>query len=319
MNDLEQSAKMALETCLHLKKHESLLVLTDDNKLTIGRALYEVGRSITKNALLVMMPPADVNGQEPSPSVAEMMKQFDVVVCPTTKSVTHTDARRNACKAGTRVATMPGITEDMMIRTLKADYNLIARRTLKLSEILDNGKTARITTPLGTDLTLPIEGIKAISSTGLIREAGKGGNLPSGESFLMPEEGKSEGIAYIDAAVAVIGKIKTQPIKVVIEKGYAVSIEGGTEADELKAALKPFGKPAMNIAELGIGTNHEAKITGQILEDEKVMGTAHIAFGNNISMGGSHDVAIHIDGVMTNPTVYIDEQQIMKNGRLLVE
>ncbi len=319
MNDLHQAAKMALETCLHLKKDESLMVLTDDNKLNIGRALYEVGCSLTKDALLVLMPPADVNGQEPPPSVAEMMKQFDVVICPTSKSVTHTEARRNACKAGTRVATMPGITEDMMIRTMKADYNLIAGRTLKLSEILDNGKVARITTPLGTDLTMPIEGIKAISSTGLIREAGKGGNLPSGESFLMPEEGKSEGIAYIDAAVAVIGKIETQPIKVVIENGYAVSIEGGAEADDLKKALQPFGKPAMNIAELGIGTNHEAQITGQILEDEKVMGTAHIAFGNNISMGGTHDVAIHIDGVMTNPTVYVDEQKIMENGRLLVE
>ena len=74
----------------------------------------------------------------------------------------------------------------------------------------------------------------------------------------------------------------------------------------------------MNVAELGIGTNHEAQISGHILEDEKVMGTIHVAFGNNISMGGTCNVGIHIDGVVTKPTVYIDEQKIMEDGKLLI-
>ncbi|MBD3225551.1 MAG: aminopeptidase [Caldithrix sp.] len=319
MDDLKSAAQTALTACLGLKKTESLMILTDDNKLNIGKALYEVGQTITGDALLIVMPPADVNGQEPPQPIANLMQKFDVVVCPTTKSVTHTDAKRNACKAGARVATMPGITEDIMIRTLKADYNAIAERTLKLSALLDKGKVARITTPLGTDITLPIEGIKPISSTGLVLEKGKGGNLPSGESFLMPEEGKSQGVVYIDAAVAVIGKIESDPIKVSVQDGYAVSIEGGKEADQLRETLEKFGKPGMNIAELGIGTNDAAQITGQILEDEKVMGTVHVAFGNNISMGGTHDVGVHIDGVMTRPTVYIDDQKIMEDGKILID
>lgn len=318
MNALDIAAKTALETSLALKSSETLLIVTDDNKLKIGQALYSAGKNKAKDALLVVMPPAKVNGQEPPAPIADLMKKYDVVVCPTTKSLTHTDARRNACKEGTRVATMPGITEDCMIRTLKADYNIIAERTLKVSEILDKGRTVRVATPLGTDLTMPINGIKAISSTGLIREKGQGGNLPSGESFLMPEEGKSNGVLYIDAALAGIGKITSRPVKVTIRDGYAESIDGGPEAKELLNQLNAFGKPGMNVAELGIGTNHEAQITGMILEDEKAMGTIHVAFGNNISMGGTHSVGIHIDGVVTNATVYVDDREIMKNGQLMI-
>lgn len=318
MNDLQQAAKTALLSCLGLKNDETLMILTDDNKISIGLALYSVGKELCKDAVLVQMPPASVNGQEPPPPITSLMLEYNVIVCPTTKSVTHTDARRNACKKGARVATMPNITEDIMIRGLKADYQKIAERTLRLSAILDEGKIAHITTTLGTDLIMPIDGIKAISSTGLILEKGMGGNLPSGESFLMPEEGKSNGILFIDAAVAGIGKLHSEPIKVVIKDGYAVEFSGGPEANELESNLTKFGKPGMNVAELGIGTNHEASISGNILEDEKVMGTIHVAFGNNISMGGTCNVGIHIDGVVTKPTVYIDQKKIMENGSLLI-
>jgi len=165
---------------------------------------------------------------------------------------------------------------------------------------------------------MSIESIKAISSTGLIDFAGKGGNLPSGESFLMPVEGTTNGKAIIDGALAGIGRINKEPVQVEIIDGYAVKIEGGEEAILLNEQLSPMGKPAFNIAELGIGTNHEAKITGMILEDEKVMGTIHIAFGNNISMGGTHSVGIHIDGVIQNPTVYIDDYLLLENGSLQI-
>ena len=319
MNPLEKSAYTALTVCLDLKKDESLLVITDDNKLNIGKALYDVGRELSKNTLLALMPPATVNGAEPPAAVADLMAQFDVVVCPTTKSLTHTNARRNACSKGARVATMPGISEEIMARTLKADYDLIAERTLKVSQILDKGKKAVITSALGTNLILPIDGIKAISSTGLIKNRGQGGNLPSGESFLMPEEGKSEGVIYIDGSLAGIGKITDEPVVVTIKDGFAVKFEGGKQAQELFNQLNPLGEKAMNVAELGIGTNHEAVISGQILEDEKVMGTIHVAFGNNIGMGGSCDVGIHIDGVITNPTVMVDEVLLMENGKLMID
>lgn len=319
MENLRNAARTALQTSLKLSGQETLLILTDDQKKLIGEAFYTEGQTMASEVLMTVMPPAEVNGQEPPPAVADLMSRYDVVICPTTKSVTHTDARRNACKKGSRVATMPGITEECMIRTLKADYSKIAERTYKVSEILHKGKIARLETALGTDLTMSIEGIEPISSTGLIDVPGKGGNLPSGESFLMPAEHTSNGVAYIDGSLAGIGKIESQPLQVVIKDGYAVDILGGPEAEELLKQLDSLGKPARNIAELGVGTNHEARVTGMILEDEKVMGTVHIAFGNNISMGGTCDVGIHIDGVILNPTLYIDEIKLLKNGTLLVE
>jgi aminopeptidase len=318
MSDLNSSAKIALKDCMSLNANESLLVVTDDSTMSIGKALFEVGKSLAKESTLVVMQERKVNGEEPPNQIAELMGNFDAVICPTRKSLTHTDARRSACDKGARVATMPGITEEVMIRTMGADYLKIAERTYKLTEILDKGKMAHVTSAAGTDIYLPINGIDAISSTGLVKEKGKYGNLPSGESFLMPEEGKAEGIFIVDGSFASVGKIYTEPIRITVEKGYAVKIEGGEEADKLKAALESLGKEAYNVAELGIGTNDQAIVTGEILEDEKVMGTAHIALGNNISMGGTCNVGIHVDGVFLNPTVKIDDQVILDKGQLLV-
>jgi aminopeptidase len=318
MSDLNKSATIALKDCMNLSSNETLLIVTDDKTLSIGKSLFEVGKSLAKETTLVVMQERKVNGEEPPGQIAELMGKYDAVICPTKKSLTHTAARRNACENGARVATMPGITEEVMIRTMGADYLKIAERTYKLTEILDQGKMAHVTSEAGTDIYLPISGINAISSTGLVKEKGKYGNLPSGESFLMPEEGKTEGIFVVDGSFASVGKIYEQPIRITVEKGFAVKIEGGVEAEKLKAALEPLGKQAHNIAELGIGTNDKAIVTGEILEDEKVMGTAHIALGNNISMGGTCDVGIHVDGVILNPTVKIDDRIILQDGKLMI-
>ena len=82
--------------------------------------------------------------------------------------------------------------------------------------------------------------------------------------------------------------------------------------------LEPYGKNGRNIAEFGIGANEKAKLSGMILEDEKVLGTVHIALGNNVTMGGNVNVGIHLDGVIKRPTVYFDHSLIMDKGKLLV-
>lgn len=317
MNELTPSAEIALRDCMALKSDETLLVLTDDKTIAIGSILFEVGKKMSKESALVVIPEREVNGQEPPDEIAELMAKYDAVICPTHKSLTHTNARRNACKAGARVATMPGISKEVMIRTLKADYHKIAERTYQLTQILDDAELVHISTALGTDITIPVQGIKAISSTGLVTEKGSFGNLPSGESYLMPFEGKTNGLFIVDGSFAGVGKIIEQPIKITVENGFATKIEGGSEATKLDKLLKPFGKNAYTVAELGIGTNDQAIITGAILEDEKVMGTVHIALGNNLSMGGTCDVGIHVDGVILEPTVKVDGRIIMDKGDLI--
>ncbi len=319
MEDLRKSAEIAVRDCMAVKPEETVLVITDAERRNIGYALFEAGLKFGSEAFLLEMKAREINGQEPPPAVAEMMKLVNVVLCPTTKSLTHTDARREACKAGARVGTLPGITEDMMIRTMSADYHRIAELTYKVTEILDRGEVARLTTPIGTDITIPIAGIKAISSTGLITEPGSYGNLPSGESYLMPEEGKSQGVFVVDGSMAGIGLIKDRPVTIRVEDGYATEISGGREAEKLKEMIAAVGDRARNLAELGVGTNYMASISGEILEDEKVAGTVHLALGNNVSMGGTVNVGFHVDGIITQPTLIVDDTFVLKDGKLLVE
>lgn len=314
---LKNAVKTAFLDCLNLQENETVLVLTDDVTFDIGNAFYKVGQSLSAATHLFLMPVAKVNGEEPPESIAEIMGKYDVVVCPTLKSLTHTDAKRNACAKGTRVATLPGITKDVFVRTLQADYAKIAGRTFKISALLEKTETVFIKTDLGTDLTLPIKEMPVISSTGLIREKGKGGNIPSGESFLAPREHESRGRLVVDASIAGIGLVKN-PVTIEIKEGYACSFSGNSQADLLGKQLSSFGKPGLNVAELGIGTNDGAIISGEVLEDEKVLGTIHIAFGNNITMGGTCDVGIHIDCVITKPDMWFDDKQIMEKGNLLI-
>ena len=319
MSNLQNAALIAMRDCMAVKKNETVLVITDELRKNIGCALYEAAQELGDEAFLLEMKSRELNGAEPPAAVAEMMKLVNVVVCPTTKSLTHTDARREACKVGARVGTLPGITEDMMVRTMSADYHRIAELTYKVSAILDKAEVAHLTTALGTDITIPIKGIKAISSTGLITESGKYGNLPSGESFLMPAEHKSNGIFYVDGSMAGIGMIKGNPMKIVVRDGFAVEISGSEQAKQFDEMINKVGEAARNLAELGIGTNYMAKITGEILEDEKVAGTVHLALGNNISMGGTFNVGFHVDGIIKNPTLRIDDTLLLDNGKLLIE
>jgi leucyl aminopeptidase (aminopeptidase T) len=318
-NELLQAAKIAVGDCLKLQEDESFLVVTDTELREIGDALAAAGRSIGASTVFMEIDPLSRNGEEPPLVVSEGMKKSDVVIIPMSKSLTHTAARRDACDEGARVATMPGITRDTMIRCLNADYYAIAERTVKVTELLTSADSAHITSPGGTDITIPISGIEAIASTGLIHDRGAFGNLPSGEAYLMPEENRSNGIFVVDGSMAGIGDLDGKtPITIKVKDGFATEITGGDEADLLREKLSAVGPRAFNTAELGIGTNDAARIIGTILEDEKVMGTIHIALGNNMSMGGTVNVPIHLDGIVKDPDVELDGRKIMENGKLLI-
>ncbi len=135
---------------------------------------------------------------------------------------------------------------------------------------------------------------------------------------MAPQEGTSNGIFIIDKSIAGLGEVD-KPVKITVKDGFATKIEGGTSATQFLKMLESVNdKNAFNIAELGIGTNDKAKIIGNVLEDEKVLGTIHIALGNNTAFGGSIKVPIHIDGVISKPTIFVDNKKIMENGKLLI-
>jgi leucyl aminopeptidase (aminopeptidase T) len=315
MNSLDKAAYVALKICMGLKKNESLLVVYDQKEQDIAKALFESGRKISNNVKLLKIKKPKVNGEEPSLLVANDMLKYDVIMLVTSKSLSHTSARRNASFKGARIASMPGITQDMFVRGMGADYKKIEKRTKLIADILNKGKIVRILTDKGTDLIMDIAG--RFSDGGVLpNRKGSFHNLPSGEACLAPIEGTTNGTLIVDASF--LEKVD-KPINIKIVDGYAVSIEGGKTALKLKKALDSVkDKNAYAVAELGIGTNDKAKIIGKILEDEKVLGTAHIAFGNNKSYGGKIDVPIHLDGVFLKPTIFVDDIKIMQNGKLLI-
>ena len=316
-HDLHAAALIAVHDCLGAQPGERVLVVTDAPLRTIGYAAFEAARSLGHDALLVEMTPRRTNGEEPPPEVAALMAQFDVVLCPTSTSLTHTDSRRHASAMGARVATLPGVTEEVMARCMNADYQAIAERTFRLCDLMRTTSVVRVQAPAGTDITMPIEGREPHASSGLVREKGLYGNLPTGEAYLAPIEGRSNGVVVVDGSMASVGMVD-EPIRIEVEHGYATRITGGESARRLVELLEPHGRDGRTVAEFGIGTNDKAILTGLILEDEKVMGTIHIAFGDNKSMGGSVRVASHLDGLVKAPTVWFDDRMIMEGGRLLV-
>lgn len=313
MTELESAALTAVKDCLGLRPSETLLVLTDPPMAELARVLARVARPLAREVLVTEYSERELNGQEPPPPVPALMAAVDVVLAATSRSITHTAARRAATAGGGRVATMPGITQDCLIRTMNADYRAIAERSHRVAEMLTRARVAHVTSDRGTDITLPIDSIVAIASTGLILHRGQWGNLPSGEAYLRPLEGRSEGVVVVDGSLAGIGKLR-EPVRVTVREGVAVGVDGGDEAERFAAQLERVGPLARSIAELGVGTNDRAIVTGNILEDEKILGTVHIAFGNNASMGGSVDVPFHVDGIIQYPTLTLDGQVVIEHG-----
>ena len=308
--DLVKIGMGVLTSCMNVKEGENVLVITDDRKFSIGDALYQAAKALGADAMLVTMTPREVSGQEPPASIAAAMKAADVVLCPMSTSITHTRAKIEAAKAGARIATMPNITEDMFCQgAMTANYGTVLELTHRVTELLTQAGTARIEKD-GHVLTLDLRGRPGIPSPGVYREKGQAGNLPSGEAYIAPLENGSNGTMVIDGSMVGIGLLNS-PLVVQVEDGKLVSIQG-EDAEKVSILLK--NPQNATLCELGIGTNYAARLIGVILEDEKAYHTVHIAFGTNVGFGGTNQADCHIDGIIRNPTLYLDDVLVLKDG-----
>ena len=316
---LISACKHALQVNLGLENNETVLIVTDAEKCQIGQAFKEAALEITSQIDFLEIPIPKFIGEEPTDSAAEKMLSADVILMPLAKSLSWTRARREATQKGARIGSMPQITENIILRTFPIDYESIKCRVNKLDDLFDVATKVKVTTKLGTSLEFRVSGRKGRGRNGgIYRRKGAWGNLPCGEAFIAPVEGSANGVYLIDASQAGVGKV-SEPIKVTVEDGLAVKFEGRNEARTLKEMLEAVDDPnAFNIAEFGIGCNDKAKIIGITLEDEKVLGTCHIALGRNLFFGGRVDVGVHVDGVIKSPTIYFDNQKIMEGGKLMV-
>jgi len=291
-----RSASYALSAVLGAQGTESVLVLADEGAYAVGQLFFDAACQLSQNVAFVTFPPLSAEYPEPPKPVAGALGCCDVYVAITSKSsksITHTVARRKASAAGARGLTLPGITEELLARpAIRADYNAIAKATEALARRLN--------------------GVRQLER-GLCRERGQFSNLPGGEVSIVPVE--AEGTLVIDASFSGLGKLHS-PLILKVEGRHVVAIEG-EQSEELRATLSAFGPCAFNVAEIGIGMNPEARVCGHVLEDEKVLGTVHVGLGDNANMGGKTlgkivSCGIHVDGVIAaHPQLFADGELVI--------
>ena len=308
--DLSDAAATAVEQCLNVAPDESVVVVTDDEREPIGEALYAAACAVTDDATVLRYPPADQHGTEPPAPVAAAMREADVFLAPTTKSLSHTRARGAACDAGARGATLPGITEDVFTTGLDADYAAIDAACDDVLDQVGDADEVRVTAPAGTDITFGIGDREWLADTGMVREPGDFSNLPAGEVFVAPET--ATGTFVVDGTMMPHGLLDDdQTLAFEVEDGLVTDIGDDAIRADVEAAAEEVGDAAYNLAELGIGTNGGVEeLVGSVLLDEKAGGTVHIAIGDNAGIGGETDAPLHLDGIIRNPTVYADGEPI---------
>jgi len=317
------AARSVVRTCMQVRPHEHVLVVTDPSTAEVGRSLYEAAAEVTDRILMMMMPRSHRQGNEPPASVGDLMRRQNVVLLATRNSLTHTRARITASQQGARIASMPGIDEEMLaIGGMTADYNALQREISGLNPMLRRRRDVRVTSPTGTDITFRTGLRWVLEDNGICNRPGQITNLPAGKVFVLPKEGTMSGKIVIDGAWE--GNLLDEPLTFLVEDGLVVSITGGDLAesvrsvlDEAKVGLRQSKTNLVNtVAEFGFGMNSRARLTGNRLEDQVVRGSAYFGFGDNSALGGTANVGVHMRGVILKPTVELNDVDLVVDGKV---
>jgi leucyl aminopeptidase (aminopeptidase T) len=322
-------AKNIVRTCMNISKGEKVLLVTDQSMAHLREGLMaEILRADPGQVWSYVLSDAERPLLVYPPLLHQVAAEADAATVFYSRVPPEETPGRIAfwktCRDNsTRVGYGAQIDSSILENELSADYREIAVITQRLKDHMQGKDKVHITTRLGTDLTCSIAGRDIKEDSGLIHQPGQFGNLPAGECFVAPLEDSAEGVLVVDKSFPEL--VVQQPVRMVFEHGRVVTIEGGAEAQELRRRIEygeklEQGENCRIIAELGIGTNPMARLTGKLITDEKVMGTIHVAIGDNASpsYGGANPAPIHIDGVVSRPTLVVDGVTLIEEGNYLV-
>lgn len=309
--DLREGAETVVKQCLNVSEGEKVVVVNDGNDQDLINVLLEVVSEITDEHELLGYETPENHGEEPPERVAEALRNADVFIAPTQKSISHTEARREANEKGARGVTMPSINKEVWKSSLTADYEEIKSISEKAAELLRKHDEVFIETDSGTELTVEIPG-EVEEDTGIVHESGEFSNLPAGEAYSGIME--AEGQLVIDHDSQTKDGCEGAVVEISGEKVKSVRNAGEHMSETFENV-----ENARNMAEFGFGTNPEATLIGNVLQDEKVLGTVHIAFGDNrFCFPDNHPRSkgseIHWDFVCENPTVYFGDEKVLDEG-----
>ena len=326
-----------------VKSGEKLLIVTDlptqeeweklnSEKLTdalrrslLAKIVSEIAREKFPNCTVEFYtyPSVGRHGAEPGKNVEEKMKMADVVIAITSYSLSHTNAREEACKAGARIASMPNFLPEMFYAAgpMAADYKKIAEETKKIAELLTAAKETVVRSKQGTDIKFSIRGREGGLDTGIYTERSAWGNLPSGEAYIAPVEGTARGKVVVEKGWYPDLK---ENMTLIFENGKVIDVIGGGDVGATFRNLLSPGREEepyisrRNLAELGVGTNPYAKRPDNVLEAEKIRGTVHVAVGDNSHLGGTVAADLHEDFIIPHPDLILDGKTMMRKGELLI-
>jgi leucyl aminopeptidase (aminopeptidase T) len=314
-----RGVKAILDDCSCVKKNETVLIITDTKLNHIGEVLAAGIYEREAEPILTVIKPRTRDGQEPPKVIAEAMKHADLIIAPVSKSITHTQSVKDAVSAGARILAMTAFTENLMINGgIEADFWAQKPICEKFATLFTEKDILKLTTPAGTNLEMNINNRKGNALTCIVDKPGMFSPVPNIESNVSPIEGTANGIIVVDASIPYleIGLLK-QPVKMKVENGYITEITGGIQSEILKKDLKEKKDPNVyNIAEIGVGLNPKSRMTGVMLDDEGVLGSAHVGIGTNITLGGEIKAAIHYDLLLWKPTIELDKQVVMHEGEI---
>ena len=225
-------------------------------------------------------------------------------------------------KIGGRFLSMPGYSKKILSdKAILANFKEHDKITKKISKILTLGKKCKIFSEDGTNLECNLSGRLANSCPGHVMEKGSLGSPPDVEANISPIENQSNGFLTINGSIAneEIGLLN-KPVYLIIKNGKIAQIKSDSKKinNLLKKTFYKFGPKSKVLAEIGIGLNKKAKLTGHMLTDEGSYGCIHFGFGSNFSVGGKNKVDFHLDFITKKHSLYIDEKLIIKKGKIVI-
>lgn len=326
-NKMIISAESALKAVLSVKVNERMLIVSDKSRDSISKAFIDSGKRLGLDVGYYYLPELKRPLAEIPDDLKALVEKKDICVNAFSSFAEETPFRIKLIKletrSGARVGHAPGLTEEMMISgAMTADYTKVAEDAKRLIEAFKGAQKVRITTNEGTDITLNISGRDFDTDAWIT--PGTMGNLPAGEIWCAPIEDAANGKIVVNGSIGDLGNVK-EILTITVNNGKLASLNSKDE--ELVARVKEltsFDDLASVIGELGIGLNPKARLTGNLLEDEKAGGTAHIAFGRNDDMpGGKNTSKTHRDFLFYNPTFDVEYEDgrkkiIIQDGRVVV-
>ena len=315
--------EIAVKMMAQVKPGENLLILADTwTDMEIAEACLIAGINAKANAQLLVIPRmSHTDTREFNASTAGAIQGADVIVgvCGETMFI-EKDATRLAREKGTRVvATSPRGQEDFLIEgILDVDYDLVVTVCEKICDLWEKTEVCRVTSPLGTDISFRLKGRPAQVGDGIVTEPGELDFFPGVGASIAPVEETINGTIVIDGNMSPIGLVRV-PVTCRLEKGVITAIEGGADATDWRSRLEATGDPkAFHLCHLSLGLNPRAKVSGNMHQDEQVLGAVTFGFGNqDPSFKGTVGAAkVHSDVVLLSPAVTLDGVLMLDNNRL---